>query len=228
MYLLVVEDDPAISHFLLKGLREQLCIVDLAENGVDAEHLALAAEYDAIVLDVMLPGADGLTVCRRLREQHVDTPILVITARDSVNGRIEGLDVGADDYLAKPFAFAELVARLRAIVRRGRTRNLTAVLTMGGIQVDLRDQQVSVDGKRLSLTATEYRLFLHLMKRAGSIVSRAQLAEHAWGSEYDPESNVVDVYVSYLRRKLQNTSADGLIRTIRGMGYMLGTSESHG
>ena len=227
MYLLVVEDDPAISHFLLKGLREQLCIVDLAENGVDAESLALAAEYDAIVLDIMLPGADGLTVCRRLREQQVDTPILVITARDSVTGRIEGLDVGADDYLAKPFEFAELLARLRAIVRRGRTRHLSAVMAMGGIQVDLRDQHVSVDGKRVALTATEYRLLLHLMKRAGSIVSRAQLAEHAWGSEYDPESNVVDVYVSYLRRKLQNTSADGLIRTIRGMGYMLGTSEPH-
>jgi DNA-binding response OmpR family regulator len=227
MYLLVVEDDPAISHFLLKGLREQLCIVDLAENGVDAENLALMAEYDAIVLDIMLPGRDGLSVCRRLREQQVDTPILVITARDSVTGRIEGLDVGADDYLAKPFEFAELLARLRAIVRRGRTRHLSAVLTMGGIQVDSRDQQVSVDGKRVMLTATEYRLLLHLMKRAGSIVSRAQLAEHAWGSEYDPESNVVDVYVSYLRRKLQNTSADGLIRTIRGMGYMLGTSEPH-
>jgi DNA-binding response OmpR family regulator len=227
MYLLVVEDDPAISHFLVKGLREQLCIVDLAENGVDAESLALAAEYDAIVLDVMLPGADGLTVCRRLREQEVDTPILVVTARDSVTGRIQGLDVGADDYLAKPFEFAELLARLRAIVRRGRTRHLSAVLTLDGIQVDLRDQHVSVDGKRLSLTATEYRLLLHLIKRAGSIVSRAQLAEHAWGSEYDPESNVVDVYVSYLRRKLQHTSADGLIRTIRGMGYMLGTSEPH-
>jgi DNA-binding response OmpR family regulator len=226
MYLLVVEDDPAISHFLLKGLREQLCIVDLAENGVEAENLALAAEYDAIVLDIMLPGADGLTVCRRLRQQEVDTPILVITARDSVTGRIEGLDVGADDYLAKPFEFAELLARLRAIARRGRTRHLSAVLTMGGIRVDLRDQRVTVDGKPLTLTATEYRVLLHLMKRAGSIVSRSQLAEHAWGSEYDPESNVVDVYVSYLRRKLQHTSADGLIRTIRGMGYMLGTSDS--
>jgi two-component system OmpR family response regulator len=227
MYLLVVEDDPAISRFLVKGLREQRCVVDLIENGLDAEGAALAAEYDAIVLDIMLPGMDGLTLCRRLREQQVDTPILVVTARDSVTGRVEGLDVGADDYLAKPFEFAELVARLRAIVRRGRTRHLSAVMTHGGISVDLRDQHVTVDGRPLSLTATEYRLLLHLMRRAGSIVSRAQLAEHAWGSEYDPESNVVDVYVSYLRRKLQHTSADGLIRTIRGMGYMLGTSEPH-
>jgi two-component system OmpR family response regulator len=175
----------------------------------------------------MLPGADGLTVCRRLREQGVDTPILVITARDAVTDRIAGLDVGADDYLSKPFEFAELLARLRAVARRGRTRHLTAVLAQGGIRVDLRDQQVSVDGRPLSLTATEYRVLLHLMQRAGSIVSRAQLAEHAWGSEFDPESNVVDVYVSYLRRKLQHTSADGLIRTIRGMGYMLGGSEPH-
>jgi DNA-binding response OmpR family regulator len=227
MYLLVVEDDPAISHFLVKGLREQRCIVDLAENGLDAERMAATAEYDAILLDIMLPGADGLTVCRRLREQRVDTPILVVTARDTVTGRVEGLDVGADDYLVKPFAFTELLARVRAIVRRGRTRHLSAVMTHGGIQVDLRDQQVSVDGRILTLTATEYRLLLHLMRRPGSIVSRAQLAEHAWGSEYDPESNVVDVYVSYLRRKLQHTSADGLIRTIRGMGYMLGASEPH-
>jgi DNA-binding response OmpR family regulator len=225
MYLLVVEDDPAISRFLVKGLREQRCIVDLVEDGVEAESQALAAEYDAIVLDIMLPRMDGLSVCRRLRKQGVDTPILIITARDRVTDRVEGLDVGADDYLPKPFEFAELLARLRAVARRGRTRHLSAVLTLGGMRVDLRDQQVTVDGRPISLTATEYRLLLYLMKRAGSIVSRAQLAEHAWGSEYDPESNVVDVYVSYLRRKLQSTSADGLIRTIRGMGYMLGTSE---
>jgi DNA-binding response OmpR family regulator len=226
MYLLVVEDDPAISRFLVKGLREQRCIVDLVEDGVEAENQALAAEYDAIVLDIMLPGMDGLTVCRRLRKQGVDTPILIVTARDRVTDRVEGLDVGADDYLPKPFEFAELLARLRAVARRGRTRHLSAVLALEGIRVDLRDQHVTVDGRPVTFTATEYRLLVHLMQRAGSIVSRAQLAEHAWGSEYDPESNVVDVYISYIRRKLQHTSADGLIRTIRGMGYMLGTSES--
>lgn len=225
MHVLVVEDDPAISHFLVKGLREQRYVVDLVEDGLDAESQAHTVEYDAILLDIMLPGQDGFAVCRRLRDQGIDTPILVVTARDEVAARVQGLDEGADDYLAKPFEFSELLARLRAIARRGRSRHLSAVLTNGPIRVDLRDQLVTIDGTSIALTATEYRLLLHLMKHAGSIVSRSQLAENAWGAEHDPESNVVDVYVSYLRRKLQGTAADGMIRTIRGMGYTLGNHD---
>jgi DNA-binding response OmpR family regulator len=222
MHLLVVEDNPAISRFLVKGLREQRYLVDLVEDGVSAESKALSEQYDAILLDLMLPGLDGLTLCRRLRASGVDTPILVITARDAVSDRIVGLDTGADDYLTKPFDFNELLARLRAIVRRGRTRHLDAVLRFGPLALDQRDQRAMVDGEPLTLTATEYRLLLCLMQRPGSIVSRDYLAEHVWGAEYDPESNIVEVYVSYLRRKLQGTAAAGLIRTVRGLGYSLG------
>ena len=225
MHVLVVEDNPAISHFLVKGLREQRYVVDLAEDGIAAEAQALAESYDVILLDLMLPGVDGLTLCRRLREQGVDTPILVVTARDDVADRVAGLDTGADDYITKPFDFAELLARLRAVVRRGRTRQLDAQLRYGPITLDSRDQRVTVDGSPLDLTATEYRLLQYLLRRVGSIVSREQLAEHVWGAEYDPDSNVVEVYVSYLRRKLQGTAGEGLIRTVRGLGYTLSAAE---
>jgi DNA-binding response OmpR family regulator len=222
MHLLLVEDNPAISRFLLKGLLEHRYLVDLVEDGLTAEGKALSERYDAILLDLMLPGLDGLTLCRRLRARGVDTPILVVTARDAVASRVEALDAGADDYLTKPFDFSELLARLRAIVRRGRTRHLDAVLRYGPLSLDQRDQRAAVDGDPLTLTATEYRLLLCLMQRPGSIVTRDHLAEHVWGAEYDPDSNIVEVYVSYLRRKLQGTAAAALIRTVRGLGYSMG------
>jgi DNA-binding response OmpR family regulator len=221
MHLLLVEDDPSISRFLLKGLREEQHLVDLAEDGLTAESQALAEDYDAIILDLMLPGQDGLRVCERLRDQGGDTPILVVTARHTVDDRVAGLDTGADDYLVKPFAFDELLARLRALTRRGRSRHLTATLSVGAITLDERDHRVAVHGRNVTLTATEYRLLSFLMRRAGSIVSRAQLGEHVWGGSYDPLSNVADVYVGYLRRKLQAAGADGCIRTVRGLGYVL-------
>ena len=226
MRLLVVEDDPTISHFLVKGLREDQHLVDLAEDGEAAEAQALAGDYDAILLDVMLPVQDGFAVCRRLRAQGVDTPILMVTARDAVGDRIHGLDTGADDYLVKPFVFDEVVARLRALTRRGRTRALSAVLTAGRLTLDLEAHQAQVDGDPLPLTATEYRLLEYLMRRVGTIVSRDQLAEHVWGGEYDPCSNLADVYVGYLRRKLAGTTAADQIRTIRGLGYMLARGDS--
>jgi two-component system, OmpR family, response regulator len=225
MRLLVVEDDPTISRFLVKGLREDQHLVDLAESGDDAEAQALAGEYDAILLDVMLPGQDGFTVCRRLRAQGVDTPILMVTARDAVRDRIHGLDTGADDYLVKPFAFDEVLARLRALTRRGRTNNLSAILRAGALSLDQEAHQAHVGGVPMPLTATEYRLLEYLMRRAGTIVSRDQLAEHVWGGDYDPCSNLADVYVGYLRRKLAGTAAADQIRTIRGIGYMLARSE---
>jgi DNA-binding response OmpR family regulator len=226
MRVLVVEDDPTISHFLVKGLREDHHLVDLAEDGLAAEACALAGDYDAILLDVMLPVQDGLAVCRRLRAQGVDTPILMVTARDTVDDRVRGLDTGADDYLVKPFAFDEVVARLRALTRRGRTRSLSAVLTAGSISLDQEAHQVQVDGQPMPLTATEYRLLEFLMRRVGTIVSRDQLAEHVWGGEYDPCSNLADVYVGYLRKKLAGTVAADQIRTIRGLGYMLSRSDA--
>ena len=226
MRLLVVEDDPTISRFLVKGLREDQHLVDLAEDGDAAEASALAGDYDAILLDVMLPAQDGFTVCRRLRAQGVDTPILMVTARDAVDDRVHGLDTGADDYLVKPFAFDEVVARLRALTRRGRTRSLSAVLTAGPLSLDQEAHQARVAGAPVPLTATEYRLLEYLMRRAGTIVSRDQLAEHVWGGDYDPCSNVADVYVGYLRKKLAGTAAADQIRTIRGLGYMLDRVEA--
>ncbi|WP_291987096.1 response regulator transcription factor [Luteitalea sp.] len=226
MRLLVVEDDPTISHFLVKGLREDQHLVDLAEDGAAAEAQALAGDYDAILLDVMLPAQDGFAVCRRLRAQGVDTPILMVTARDTVSDRVLGLDTGADDYLVKPFAFGEVVARLRALTRRGRTRSLSAVLTAGALSLDQEAHQAHVAGAPVPLTATEYRLLEYLMRRAGTIVSRDQLAEHVWGGDYDPCSNLADVYVGYLRKKLAGSAAADQIRTIRGLGYMLARGDT--
>jgi DNA-binding response OmpR family regulator len=221
MRLLLVEDDPNISRFLVKGLREDHHVVDLVENGLEAEIQAATDDYDVILLDLMLPGIDGFEVCRRLRQQRVDTPVLVITARDAVADRVTGLDAGADDYLVKPFEFEELLARVRALARRGRTRQLEGVLHYGPLAVDPRDHTATIDGKRVDLTATEYRLLEYLVRRAEAIVSRDQLAEHVWGSEYDPFSNLADVYIGYVRRKLQAHYRPPLIHTVRGLGYML-------
>lgn len=221
MRVLLVEDDPQISRFLVKGLREDQHLVDLCEDGPAAVDQAVAADYDAIVLDVMLPGLDGFEVCRRLRAGGVDAPVLVISARDGVPDRIHGLDSGADDYLVKPFAFDELLARLRALARRGRVHRRSRLLEYGPIAVDPVDHRVTVAGTTLVLTATEYRLIEYLVRRAESVVSRDQLAEHVWGGDYDPFSNLADVYVGYVRRKLQTATAEPLIHTVRGLGYML-------
>lgn len=223
MHVLLVEDDPTISRFLLRGLREENHVVDLAEDAESAEQYASASEYDAILLDVMLPGGvDGFEVCRRLRAAGLDTPVLMLTARDGVTDRVHGLDLGADDYLTKPFAFDELLARLRALTRRGRSHHVTASLACGPVTMDLETHTVTANGQTVPLSATEYRLLEFLLRRVGTIVSRSQLADHVWGSDYDPFSNVADVYIGYLRRKL---SAAGVpptqIQTIRGLGYML-------
>ena len=215
-----------ISRFVVRGLREEQYKVDLAEDGMTAERLAADGDYDAIVLDVLLPAIDGFEVCRRLRDAGVDTPVLMLTARDAVPDRIRGLDAGADDYLVKPFAFDELLARLRALTRRGRTRQLDSSLSYGPLRMDTNSHVVTAAAGTLELSATEYRLLEHLLRHAETIVSRDQLAEHVWGGDYDPFSNVADVYIGYLRRKLKAAGIDApLIHTIRGMGYMLKTRE---
>jgi DNA-binding response OmpR family regulator len=223
VHLLLVEDDPTISRFLVRGLREENHVVDLAEDAASAEDLVSAGEYDAILLDVMLPGGmDGFAFCRRLRANRIDTPVLILTARDSVADRVHGLDTGADDYLTKPFSFDELLARLRALTRRGRTPQMNAALTYGPLAIDLETHRVTANGGEIHLSATEYRLLEYLMRRAGTIVSRTQLADHVWGNDYDPMSNLADVYVGYLRRKLTAAGVAGtLIQTVRGLGYML-------
>ncbi len=221
MRVLVVEDDPEISRFIVRGLTEERHLVDLVADGLSAVDMATAEEYDAVVLDLMLPGLDGFEVCRQLRAKGVDTPVIVVTARDAVSDRISGLDGGADDYLVKPFAFEELLARLRALTRRGRTRHLTNTLEYEPISVDPVAHTVMVDGTPLTLTATEYRLLEFLVRRAEAIVTRDQLAQHVWGGDYDPLSNNADVYVGYVRRKLQTATPEPLIHTVRGLGYML-------
>jgi DNA-binding response OmpR family regulator len=221
MRVLVVEDDPEISRFMVRGLTEEQYFVDLVTDGAAALDMVAAEEYDAVVLDVMLPDVDGFEVCRRMRADGLDVPVIMVTARDAVTDRIAGLDCGADDYVVKPFAFEELLARLRALGRRGRTRQLTNQLTYGPISVDPQAHIVTVAGKLVSLTATEYRLLEFLVRRAESIVTRDQLAQHVWGGEYDHFSNNADVYVGYVRRKLHSVTPEPLIHTVRGLGYML-------
>jgi len=217
--LLIVEDEAATRGFLERSLKEELFHVEAVADGAAAESSALAGCFDAIVLDVMLPDHDGFTVCRRLRTRGVDTPILFLTGRHGLEDRIHGLDGGADDYLAKPFAFEELLARLRAITRRGRSRQLDAVLSYGPIELDQRTRRVAVDQTAVILSPTEFRLLEYLLLHAEQPVSRENLARHVWDTGDDPGSNVIDVYVSYLRKRLG--SARSLIRTVRRVGYMI-------
>jgi two-component system OmpR family response regulator len=217
--LLIVEDEAATRGLLERSLREELFHVEAVADAESGESRALAGDFDAIVLDVMLPDHDGFTVCRRLRTRGIDTPILLLTGRHGVADRIRGLDVGADDYLAKPFVFEELLARLRAITRRGRSRHLGAVLSYGSLALDPRAHEVKVDESAVLLSDTEFRLLQYLLLRAEKIVSREELARHVWDADEDPSSNVIDVYISYLRRRLGPCGS--LIRTVRGVGYTL-------
>jgi two-component system copper resistance phosphate regulon response regulator CusR len=206
---------------LAKGLREQTYAVDVAADGDSAVFQVGTTDYDAVILDVMLPGRDGFAVCRTIRESGSSVPILMVTARDAVEARIEGLDCGADDYLVKPFDFGELLARVRALIRRGRQPLLPERLSVGLLEIDTRSRQVRVGGADVPLTAKEYALLEYLVRRAGHVVSRADISEHVWDEHHDSVSNIVDVYVQRLRRKLDRTGAESLIRTRRGEGYQL-------
>ena len=219
MRLLIVEDEAATRGLLERGLKEELFHVEAVADGTSAESRALAGRFDAIVLDVMLPDHDGFTVCRRLRTRGIDTPILFLTGRHGLADRIHGLDGGADDYLAKPFAFAELVARLRAITRRGRSRQLDAVLSYGPIELDQRTRRVTVNKTAVLLSHPEFRLLEYLLLHAEQPVSRDDLAQHVWDASEQAGSNVIDVYISYLRKRL--APAASWIRTVRGVGYTI-------
>jgi two-component system copper resistance phosphate regulon response regulator CusR len=221
MRLLLVEDEPAAARVLAKGLREQAYAVDLAADGETALFQVSTTDYDAVILDVMLPLKDGFAVCRAVRESGSAVPILMVTARDAIDARIEGLDCGADDYLVKPFDFGELLARLRALVRRGRHPLLPERLTVGALLFDTRGRRVWMENREVSLTTKEYALLEYLARRAGDVVSRADISAHVWDEHYDPLSNVVDVYIQRLRRKIDRTGQDSLIRTRRGEGYQL-------
>jgi two-component system copper resistance phosphate regulon response regulator CusR len=221
MRVLLVEDEPSAAHVLAKGLREQTYAVDVATDGETALFQVGTTDYDAVILDVMLPVKDGFTVCRTIRESGSLVPILMLTARDAVDARIEGLDCGADDYLVKPFDFGELLARLRALVRRGRLPLLPERLVIGPLTLDTRSRRVRLSGDDVSLTGKEYALLEYLARRAGDVVTRADISEHVWDDHYDPVSNVVDVYVQRLRRKLDHDGSESMIRTRRGEGYQL-------
>jgi len=221
MRVLLVEDEPSAAHVLAKGLREQSYAVDLAVDGDTAIFQAGTTDYDAVILDVMLPSRDGFAVCRTIRDAGSAVPILMVTARDAVEARIQGLDCGADDYLVKPFDFGELLARLRALIRRGRQPILPDRLSAGPLVLNTRARTVTAFNREVSLTAKEYALLEYLARRGGDVVSRGDIAEHVWDEHYDPLSNVVDVYVQRLRRKLDPPGAESVIRTRRGEGYQL-------
>ena len=220
MRLLVVEDDVKMAALLNRGLGEEGAAVDVARNGEDGVWMAAATEYDAIVLDVMLPGIDGFEACRRMRDQGVWAPVLLLTARDAVEDRVAGLDGGADDYLTKPFSFAELSARLRALVRRGRPER-PPVLSVGDLSLDPARREVKRGDAEIALSAKEFALFEAFMRRPGEVLSRLDLLEHAWDFAYENRSNVIDVYVRYLRDKVDRPFGVKSIETVRGAGYRL-------
>jgi DNA-binding response OmpR family regulator len=223
--ILLVEDHPTAAHVLAKGLREQSYAVDVATDGEAALFQAATNDYDGIILDVMLPRADGLTVCRTIRESGCSVPILMLTARDAVESRVEGLDAGADDYLVKPYDFRELTARLRALIRRGQQPVLPERLAVGPLTIETRSRRVSMRDREVLLRAKEYALLEYLTRHAGEVVTRGDIAEHVWDEHYDPLSNVVDVYVQRLRRKLDEPGRESIIRTRRGEGYQLAATD---
>jgi heavy metal response regulator len=220
MRLLIVEDERQIAAFLERGLKEEGYAVDVVHNGNDALDWAVAVEYDGIVLDVMLPGRDGFSVCRELRAQGNQTPILMLTARDTVDERVTGLDYGADDYLVKPFAFKELVARLRAITRRQADAH-SVELQVGDLVLNTLTHIAQRGERRIELTAKEYSLLEYLMRNPNRVLSRTQIGEHVWNLDFVSESNVVDVYIRYLRRKVDDGFDHKLIKTMRGSGYLI-------
>jgi two-component system, OmpR family, response regulator len=225
MRVLVVEDELKMASLLRRGLLEEGHAVDVARSGDDALWMARASDYDAVVLDLMLPGMDGIEVCRRLRESQVWAPVLMLTARDAVEDRVSGLDAGADDYLPKPFSFAELLARLRALVRRGSVER-PILLEVGDLRLDPATHQVWRGDAEIELSGKEFALLETFMRRPGQVLSRYQLLEHGWDYGYENRSNVVDVYVRYLRQKIDRPFGRASLETVRGVGYRLRKDEA--
>ncbi len=220
MRVLIVEDEVKMASLVRRGLAEEGHAADIAPSGADALWMAQAHPYDAIVLDVMLPGQDGFETCRQLRNAGVWAPVLMLTARDAVGDRVAGLDAGADDYLTKPFSFAELLARLRALVRRGSVERPTE-LVVGDLRLDPGSRQVWRGESEVRLSPKEFALLETFMRRPGQALSRLQLLEHAWDFAYENRSNVIDVYVRYLREKIDRPFATTSLETVRGVGYRL-------
>lgn len=220
MRILIVEDEAKTAAYLKKGLMENGFAVDTVSNGEDGLHAAMAFEYDLIILDVMLPGRDGWSVLSAVRKQGIRTPVLFLTARDRVQDRVRGLEMGADDYLVKPFAFSELLARVRVILRRGQQQQ-TDTLRIADLEIDLRAHKVSRSGRQLDLTQKEFMLLSLLVQRAGQVLSRTLIAEQVWDINFDSDTNVVDVAIRRLRAKVDDPFEKKLIHTVRGVGYVV-------
>lgn len=220
MRILLVEDEAKVASFVKRGLKEAGYAVDTAENGEDGLFLAENNPYDLVVLDIMLPVYDGITVCRKLRQRGIDVPVLMLTARDQVDDKISGLDAGADDYLTKPFAFPELLARVRALMRR-KSPAKHSRLKIDNLEIDQPSRKVYRGGHEIVLTPTEYGLLEYLVLNAGTVVTRTMLSEHVWNDDFDAFSNVINVYINYLRNKIDRDHDKKLIHSIRGVGYMV-------
>ena len=223
MRILIIEDDERLARIMERVLRQEHFDVDLATDGEAGLESALTGIYNVLIVDWMLPGKDGVQLIRELRAEHVDTPVLMLTARGELPQRVQGLDAGADDYLGKPFAFEELLARLRALTRRAERPLLDTRITIGEVTIDLAEHSVVRDGKLIDLSPREFALLETLVRNRGHVLSRDQLLERVWGYEADPQGNSVDLYVHYLRRKLDpdGMDAEPLIRTVRGSGYVV-------
>jgi len=221
MRILVVEDDRKVASFIRKGLEEEGHAVEVAGDGAEAvERATDGAPWDLVILDVMLPKGDGFGVLKTLRQEGLRMPVLMLTARDAVGDKVTGLDLGADDYLSKPFAFEEFLARVRALLRRGGGRP-APVLRLADLTLDPATREVKRGARRVELTAREHTLLEYFLRNAGRVLTRPMLAQHVWGLDFDPESNVVDVYVGYLRRRIEGEGERRLLHTVRGVGYVL-------
>lgn len=224
--ILIVEDEPKTGSYLRQGLSEAGYVVDLLANGVDGLHLALEGAHDLVILDVMLPGIDGWQVLQELRRRGQETPVLFLTAKDHVEDRVKGLELGADDYLVKPFSFSELLARVRTILRRGKNNHVeTTMLTVADLELDLLRRRVSRGGKRIDLTAKEFGLLELLMRRHGEVLPRSLIASQVWDMNFDSDTNVIDVAIRRLRAKMDDPFEPKLLLTVRGMGYVLEVPE---
>ena len=221
MRVLVIEDDLQAAGFITKGLQEAGYVVDHAKDGQQGLDLALSEPYDAMVVDRMIPGPNGVAVVQSVREQDIDTPVLFLSALGDVDDRVEGLKAGGDDYLVKPFAMAELLARLEALTRRGKVQGETTHLSVGDLEMDILERKVTRQGKRVYLHPREFKLLEYLMRHAGQVVTRTMLLENVWEYHFDPQTNVIDVHISRLRQKIDKPFDSAVLQTVRGAGYKL-------
>jgi len=220
MRILVVEDERKVAEFIRRGLREEGYSVDVAYDGEEGHFLATSGEYDLIILDLMIPKIDGISLCKKLREAKITAPVIMLTAKDTIKDKVLGLNSGADDYLTKPFAFQELLARIRAILRKNNLQ-ITTMLQVGDLTLDLLTHKVMRENKEIVLTAKEFALLEYLMRNAGNVVTRTMISEHVWDINFDTFTNVIDVYINYLRNKIDLGFKKKLIHTFRGRGYIL-------